>query len=298
MITGYFMCKSHITVKKFAKLLFEVMFYRLVINGIFWFTGYAPFSLMTLLKNLIPVRSIDKGFAPTYLVFFLFIPFLNVLVQNMTRKQHVLLLALCACTYIFFGTVPGFSVNMNYVSWFMVLYLIASFIRMYPCKLFENNKIWGLMTLVSIAVSVISVVACTWLSAKFNRTMAYAFVADSNTFLAVCTGVSSFLYFRNLKLRYNKWINTVAATTFGVLLIHTCGNTMLQWLWKDTLNNVGAYGSVWMPAHAIISTLLVFAVCAGIDYLRIRFIETPLLSLWDRYAPAFFQKIKAKISLK
>ena len=27
MITGYFMCESHITVRKFVKLIFEVMFY-------------------------------------------------------------------------------------------------------------------------------------------------------------------------------------------------------------------------------------------------------------------------------
>ena len=35
LITGYFMCKSHISVKKFIKLLGEIMFYRIVIRSIF-----------------------------------------------------------------------------------------------------------------------------------------------------------------------------------------------------------------------------------------------------------------------
>ena len=113
LITGYFMCKSHITAKKFAKLLLEVMFYRLLLNGIFWLTGYASFSLKALIKSFIPVMSINTGFTSAYLVFFLFIPFLNVLVQNMTKKQHILLLTLCSFTYIFLGTVPCFSVTMN-----------------------------------------------------------------------------------------------------------------------------------------------------------------------------------------
>jgi len=282
LITGYFMCKSNITAKKFAKLLFEIMFYRLVINCVFWITGYAPFSLTALVKNLIPVMSINNGFTPAYLTFFLFIPFLNVLVQNMTRKQHILLLALCSFTYIFLGTVPGFSVTMNYVSWFMVLYLIASFIRLYPCSLFDNKKLWGLLTLASVAVSAVSVIACTWLGTKLDRTMAYMFVTDSNTFLAVCTGVTSFLYFKNIKLKYSKLINTIAASTFGVLLIHANSNAMRQWLWKDTLNNVGAYNKIWMPLHAIGSVLVIFAVCAGIDYLRIRFIEKPVFTWWDK----------------
>ncbi len=283
LITGYFMCKSQITAKKFAKLLFEVMFYRLVINGIFWITGYAQFSVTTLVKSLIPVRSVNTGFSSAYLVFFLFIPFLNILVQNMTRKQHALLLVLCAFLYIFLGTVPGFSVTMNYVSWFMVLYLIASFIRLYPCELFVNNKIWGWMTLASVAVSAISVIACLWLGTKLDRQMAYKFVTDSNTFLAVCTGVCSFLYFKNLKLKYSRFINTVAASTFGVLLIHANGDAMLQWLWKDTLNNVGAYGKPWMPLHAIGSVLVIFAVCTAIDCLRIRFVEKPAFAFWDKY---------------
>lgn len=32
LITGYFMCESWITARKFVKLLFEVMFYRIVIQ--------------------------------------------------------------------------------------------------------------------------------------------------------------------------------------------------------------------------------------------------------------------------
>ena len=202
LISGYFMCTSKITAKKFVKLLGEVMFYRIVINLIFWGTGYATPSVNSLVKVLIPITSIGTGFTSAYLVFFLCIPFLNVLVQNMTRKQHILLLALCSFTYIFLGTVPFFSVTMNYVSWFSVLYLIASLIRLYPCKLFKNRKFWGGMMLASVAVSSVSVVACTWLGTKLDKNAAYVFVTDSNTFLAVATGVSSFLYFKNLKLKH------------------------------------------------------------------------------------------------
>lgn len=283
LITGYFMCKSQITAKKFAKLLFIVLFYKFVLGTIFWVTGYSPLTLKSLVKQLLPFTKIDRNFTGNYLVFFLCIPFLNILIQNITQKQHQLLLLLCSFIYIFFGTVPFFSVTMNYVSWFIVLYFIASYIRLYPCKLFENTRIWGWATAASVTLSAISVVACAWLGTKLNRNMAFTFVTDSNTFLAVATGVSSFLFFKNLKIRNNKIINAVAASTFGVLLIHANSDAMRQWLWQDVLDCVGNYAKAWMPLHAIASVLVIYVICTGIDYLRVRFIEKPFFQWWDKH---------------
>lgn len=299
LITGYFMCKSKITAKKFVKLLLVVMFYRVVIGGAFWITGYAPFTLKTFVIQMLPIISVGTGFTGAFLLFFLCIPFLNILIHNMSRRQHLLLLTLCFVIYIFFGTVPYFSVTMNYVSWFIVLYFIASYIRLYPCELFENIKLWGIATFTSVGVSAASVVACAWLGTKLNADMAFTFVTDSNTFLAVCTGVSSFLFFKNLKLKNSVVINTAAASCFGVLQIHANSGTMRQWLWQDILDCVGVYGKAWMPLHAIGSVLIIYVICTGIDYLRIRFVEKPFFQLWDKHYEDCLDKGKARIqSLK
>lgn len=45
LITGYFMCKSQITVQKFFKLLFEVLFYNILIYFVFVACKYEKFSL-------------------------------------------------------------------------------------------------------------------------------------------------------------------------------------------------------------------------------------------------------------
>ncbi|MBE6903158.1 MAG: acyltransferase [Ruminococcaceae bacterium] len=283
LITGYFMCKSQITPKKFAKLFLEVMFYQFVINIIFWIFGYAPFTLKSFLKVLVPFTSISKNFTGTYLIFFLCIPFLNVLVNNLNQKQHIRLLLLSFSTYVLFGTVPFLSVTMNYVSWYMVLYFIASYIRLYPKKIFDSKRFWGIMTFISVSLSAISVVACSWLGAKLGTNIPFLFVTDSNTFLAVLTGLSSFMLFKNIKIKYNKFINTVSATTFGILLIHANSDAMRQWLWKDLFNNVGMYGSSIMPIHAISSVIIVFVVCSLLDLARIHLIEKPFFKLWDKY---------------
>lgn len=72
-------------------------------------------------------------------------------------------------------------------------------------------------------------------------------------------------------------INTIAASTFGVLMIHANSNTMRQWLWHDVCNNVDTYETGNVVVHAIVCVVAIYMVCTIVDMMRIRFIEKPLL---------------------
>ena len=285
LITGYFMCRSNISAKKFVKLLGEVMFYRIVIGSIFLITGYTPISLSVLLKMFVPITSINTGFTPAFLIFFLCIPFLNILIKGMSEKQHIRLLLVCIFTYVFLGSLPGFSVTMNYVSWFVVLYFIASYIRIYEKKIFNNTKFWGLAALGMLLISTASIVVM-----NITHHSSHFFVSESNKALAVLLSISAFMFFKNLKIKTNKFINTVAASAFGVLLIHANSDAMRQWLWVDVLQNAKMYSSEWLVLHAILSVLVIYIICTVIDFLRIQFIEKPFFKLWDKH----FGKISDK----
>jgi len=281
LITGYFMCKSQITFKKLAKLVLQVMFYKILINCAFWISSYEPLTLKGL-SRIILIRTVGTGFTPAFLLFFLFIPFLNILVTNMNEKQHILLLALVSYMYIFLGTMPFFSITMNYVSWFMVLYLISSYIRIYPKKIFDNAKVWGWLSLIFIVIASLSVLVCAYISKIIGKSVWYAFVQDSNTLLAVLIGISTFLFFKNLNMKHHPLINRISATCFGVLLIHANSDIMRNWLWKDILDNVGMYNSSLLFLHAVLSVLGVFAICSIIDMARIKFIEAPFFNRFDK----------------
>lgn len=274
LITGYFMCTSSITVRKFLKLLLEVYFYRIVIYTVFCVAGYSGITVGDLATVLLPTRNIGDNFTGCFLFFYLCIPFLNILVHNLNKKQHAMLIVLLLTIYTLFGTLPGIRVTMNYVSWFCVLYVIASYIRIYSLPLKKLHIGWGGLTLLMVGISLVSVMATLYVNEVFHKSISpYRWVSDSNAFLALATGVCSFMYFRGLKIRYNSFINTVGACTFGVLLIHANSDVMRQWLWKDLLDNVGYYSSDFIFLHAILSVSIVFAVCAAIDYVRIKTVE-------------------------
>lgn len=218
----------------------------------------------------------------------MFIPFLNILVKNINERQHIRLLLLVGFTYVFLATVPFFSVTFNYVSWFMVLYLISSYIRLYPKNIYENNTFWGTALLISTVICSLSVVACTFVF----KSSFYMFVTDSNTLLAVVEAVCAFMFFKNLKMKNCKLINVIASATFGVLCIHAASDDMRSWLWGDLLNVVGVHSNGNGYLHIVLSVLGVYSVCTVIDIVRIHLIERPFFKLWNKMTIDLNKKYK------
>lgn len=281
MITGYFMCKSQITLRKFSKLFFEVLFYNIIIYAIFVITGYEKLSLAGI-ENLIPMRNLNTNFISCFLVFFFCIPFLNTLIQHLDKRKHQLLIGLCLFIYTLHGTLPHTSVNLNYISWFCVIYFIASYIRLYPTPHDKNTRFWGISTLLCIGIAICSILGVLYLNAYYHTDLPpYRYVSDSNALLAVLTAICSFMFFKNIQIPQSKKINLIGGSTFGVLLIHANSDTMRQWLWKDTLNNIGHYNDNLFWVYPIIVTILIFLFCIIIDRIRIALIEKVVFKLID-----------------
>lgn len=279
LITGYFMCTSAITKKKFFKLLGERYFYAVAIWCLFFFTGYEAFSVKGFLKMMFPFFTVADNFTSCFLLFYLLIPFLNKLIHALTEKEHFMLMAWCIGVYVFLPSFAKANVVFNYITWFSILYVIASYIRLHPKDWLNSTKITGSLAGASLLLSWMSVIVLAIVSRFIGKEIGicYYFVADSNKVLALITGVSTFLFFKNLKIGYSKAINTIAASTFGVLLIHANSDTMRRWLWGDVCNNVGAYQEGNIIIHAIASVMVIYFVCTIIDMIRNRLIEQPLI---------------------
>lgn len=299
LITGYFMCTSCITLRKFLKLYLEVVFYSLIINLVFYATGYTGLSAKSMVFSVFPIGSIKNDFVACYLVFYLFIPFLNAFVHNLTQKQHLMLILLSLFT---FSLLPLFmiEVSSNYVVWFTILFFISSYLRLYPMKKADDTRLWAYASIGSILLGVASILCVVFanhyiLMPRFNKMLHFhMFLSDSNQLLGLAIAVSTFMWFKSMKIEYSKLINTIAASAFGVFLIHTRGDVMRQWLWKDTVDCVGHYDISFFWLYAIGCVLAIYAVCTIIDIIRIKTIETPLLNVSERFCMSVYNKFNKK----
>lgn len=295
MITGWFMCTSHISIKKFLKLVFQVEFYCLVFDAIFVFSGYEHFSLKTI-RHIFPLWSIGNGFTGAFIYFYLLIPFLNLLIHNLTKSQHAILTMMLLSMYTLLTSSGMYSVVFNYITWFSVLFILMSYIRKYGFPITITHRQWGYLSLLMIFISLLSVFIIQYVSVVVDKSLpSWYFVSDSNKIFALLTALCSFMWFKDLNIKYNKFINIVGSSTFGVLLIHANSDTMRQWLWRDTLQNAKVFYTNYYAIHAIISCLAIFAVCIFIDQLRIRYIEAPLFRWIDEKYGEKFKKIESII---
>lgn len=294
LITGYFMCTSKITAKKFAKLLFEIMFYKIVIFGVFAAVGYTPFSVKGLVKAILPFTSLRQNFPGCFIMFYLLIPFINVAIQSMTEKQHLRLILLLIFTYVILGTAFGNNVVFNYITWFIVIYVVAAYIRLYPKAIFDKTKLWGILSVLALIGTAASIIVLHYLGIKmgkpFGDLFGYTLLVDSNRIVSFVTALCFFMFFKNVKIGYSKFINTAAASAFGVLLIHSGGDAMRKFVWVDLLKVTQMYDSSLLIVHALGCVVGIYAVCAVLDFLRIHLIETPFFKLWDKVWPKVVTK--------
>ena len=290
LITGYFMITSNITLKKFLKLFLEVKFYTISIYFIFVITRYQEFLIKDFIKIIFyEIFWAGKGFSSTYIIFFLFIPFINILLNNLNKRKHKLLIILTLFYFSIISTFTKINDTWNYLGWLITVYIVGAYIRLYPNKYFISKKLNIITFLIFSLLAFISILIIDYLNLKVSY---YYFVNEAHKLLAILIAVSLFLIFNNLEITYSKIINTISRATFGVLLIHASSDTMRTWLWKDVLNNVSFYNSDYLILHSIISTFGVYIICNIIDQIRIEILEKNFFKHFDKKINKIDEKIK------
>lgn len=283
VITGYYMCLGKTNYLKWIRFLCQVLFYNIVIYLLFVAFGITKISASGIINNVLPIKSIWTDFVSCYLIFYLLIPFINILIQSMDKRQHFTLLIILGFVYVVLGTTPKIVVTMNYISWFTFVYILASFFRLYCESMMKNKRIWIAMFCLIYSVSILSVVAGLYISYRAEMRLTYYLLEDSNKLLAVLLGFSFFGLFYNMNIKQSKFINAVASTTFGVLLIHANSDLMRKWLWEDLLKCTKFFNSQYYIYHAVICVLGVYIACVVIDLIRQRIIEKPLFKALEIY---------------
>ena len=269
LITGFFMCTKEFKWQKVINLFCLMIFYRWIIYAVFLLTGYETFSFKEFVKTVLFVPyDFGHGFSSSFLGLYLLVPFINKAIKSFEKKDLQRLIL----TLLFLFTVLSsflFNSAFEYIGWYVTVYLIGTYLRLYPVSFLKNTRNCLILTFVNLFLCYVSVIFISFVGTKINRNLpVFYFVADSNKILAITTAISLFCLFSNLKIGHIKIINTLAASTFGILLIHASSDIMRNWLWNDVMHSAEACGQKLFPLYAFAAVFTVYFACFAIDFTR------------------------------
>lgn len=231
MITGYYMVKSKIKLHRILELWLEIFFYSVIIYAILVIFNKTDFSMQNLVKSFFPLSTSKYWFMTTYMALYLLIPFINKIINNISKKQYKVLLFI---GFVLLSLMPLYSSNKEFEStggysliWFMYLYLISGYIRLYFEKNIKSYKLF----IIYICIILVEVI----LKKMLNKT-GVALCGYNFPFTLIKT-LCIFLIFKNIKIK-NKKINQlilkISPLTLAIYLIHDDPN-FSPILWNEIL---------------------------------------------------------------
>ena len=282
IISGYFMIRGGVKWIKVLKLLLQILFYNVVVFACLALAG-VPYGWKEIVRICPVLFSLPGSFIGSYLLVYMLSSVLNKWLTGLSRKEYRWLLAVLLFYFVVAGTFLKQD-TWNYFGWAFTLYIVGGYLRLHYDGSLERRwpGFWPLMSLLSLGMMWGFMLLVDYFLYPRSGISGWTYLmADANKFPVFLMGVSLFLWFRSIPMGYHRWINTLAASSFGVLLIHANSGMMRQWLWKDFLHNTSYYDSPYLWLHMLLSVVGVYLICSLLDILRIRFLEEPLFRRWS-----------------
>lgn len=295
LISGYFLINSKFKIEKLLKLILEVVFYSIIITIILVAFNKISINIVALIKSILPVIFGKYWFITAYVGLYIFSPFINKFIRTLTKEKYKVFLIISTIILVI---IPMFTtadfIFSNFI-WMIYIYMIGAYIQLYPNKHTEYKKKALLYSIICYVTIITISIIMVYLGQKiaFIGKGSNYFAKENSIFVLLCS-IFLFIYFKNLKIKYNKFVNIIASTSFGIYCIHE-NNFMRDIIWKQVLQTDKFVNSNILIFHAIYSIIIVFSVCAIIDLLRIYIIENNIFKV-NKFNN-IFQKINKIMNL-
>ena len=262
-ISGWFSIKP--TVKGFANLLFQLVFYNLLVYFCFLAFGIIQFDLEGFVRHF---NILYFWFIRCYIALYLISPILNKFIEHSSKELSGRIVIIFAALDVVLGWgLDCLQFDGGYsLLHFMVIYLIARYIHVHGVRLLSYDKKWDLSIylLISIATPVLIIVSYYLLPAVWHHS-GRLFLYNS-PFVMVAS-VCLCLFFAKLKFQ-SRVVNFVGASAFAVFLIHgdaLISENLLPEFCSKMFHNYDVFS---FSAIITVSIIILFLVSIFVDQIR------------------------------
>lgn len=281
LISGYFLVKCEFKSGRIIELMLQTLFYTFGVVMAMSVTGILEIGSMSRyewIQIMFPFHMGQYWFVSSYIMMYLFAPIFTKAVLHMTRKQHGFIIILLLTYESVIKSVLPISMERDEKGysaiWFMIVFLIAAYIRMYGIKILTKP-------LVSLALYFVSVVAIFvenyYLQYRYSLAESFSLIQGIsyhyNHILVILAAIglfTFFLYSKEISGVLAKVICFISPMSFGVYLAHE--QIKIRKLWPEWLGIKDAVNSGWstLLLRMIVAVLVVYIIGTVIDFIRIQ----------------------------
>lgn len=261
LISGYVGYGSKFKFSRLLLLWFQIIFYTVGFTAFFSLTHPEFISSRSWLNAFFPIINIQYWYLTTYFGMYLFIPMMNLVVEQLEEKclRYTIILF-----FIFFVTIPAFKENDLFslnggfsVIWFCMLYIIGGYIKKYSIHI--SAKWCFIIYILSVSI--------TWLL-KINGT---TFLLDYASPTILVAAITLLLIFANTNFKSTfatKIITLLAPATLSVYIIH-----VNPFIWDYYMINLAAplasQNIFVLITGVFIISFIIYLACSIFDFIRI-----------------------------
>lgn len=280
LISGYVGVISKFRWSRILSLWFQVVFYTLGITMIFEFYMPETTGLIAWMQAIFPITTRPYWYITSYVGMFIFIQFMNIILERTSRKAMELFLIL---VLIFFCLLPcilqqspyGFAGGYS-MAWLLILYLAGGYIQKYNIPKLITRKRALIIFLVSTILTLLSKFAIVNVIYKISGRIVEGgnFISYLSPFIIV-NAVALLCLFANTKFKSHsmqKIISILSPATLGVYIIHE--NPLIRnHLIVDAFSSLAQSNPFVLTAGVFISAIGIYAICSLIEIMRIKLFE-------------------------
>lgn len=283
ILTGYFQCDKKIKVRKLIELNNSAWFYKVLFLIIFLALGIAELNNVDVMRLISPITLFNQyWFLAIYILLYMLSPFLNKLVNFLTKQQyHKMLMVLFIITSIL-PTVSGQLVYDNELGHsiisFVLLYFIGAYLKKYPLK---ENYYFKKLTVSLIRIIFLFLFFFLALVNGLLYLFAEQMIVQDNSIIKelgniiilmrtgfdnpiiIMQSICFFIYFSCLNIK-SKVINFISSRSFGVYLIHD--NPLVRTILYKPL--IMSNFTPIVILIVFIASIVVFLICIMIEFIR------------------------------
>ncbi|MFI3213111.1 MAG: acyltransferase [Eubacteriales bacterium] len=277
LISGYFLVDKEFKVGRVITLICQVLFYSyfvMIVLAVLGIVDMSTWSFYDLLVVIFPILMEQYWFATAYVVMALFGPVVAVGIKHIDKSQLQLVIGSLLVLFSVGKTIiPVNLTTDNYgydYGWFLCLFLIAGYIKMYGIPFFSSmKKSFLIYVLCSICIFVAGIMVGILVRVTGSFSEYQNSVYHYNYILVLISAIALFYGFSFIKIKeglFSKVIIKIAPFTFGVYLLHE--HIAVRDIWSNWLQVEKYKDSLLFIPHMIFCVIVIFCIGILVDYVR------------------------------